>query len=260
MRGVRAIPGRACRVVVVAADVLLDTRPAVGHGARIRRRRLASPRPNGRSAQVRQYWRQLVFLAVSCPKSGEDQSYYQGQSKLWSAGCPATAGGRPPDRYSSAVLRSRTSRALPVDVRPKKLAQIGLLPIRGKNVAFRTRWANHRRFRPSTAAWRALLRLIQGPTSDHGFAFGSGCSIDDVTPGLIWRRAPRVNVWGAIMRRVVCVIALGLSLGACETFPGNWICGRRYGYERGQGRYVKDQNASRCEPPPSAGLISNAAK
>lgn len=43
---------------------------------------------------------------------------------------------------------------------------------------------------------------------------------------------------GHRMKRVVCVIALGLSLGACETYGPEY---EGYGYGYGRGQFVREQ-------------------
>jgi len=43
---------------------------------------------------------------------------------------------------------------------------------------------------------------------------------------------------GAIMKRVVCVVALGLSLGACESVGPDYGA---YGYGGGNGHYARQQ-------------------
>lgn len=52
------------------------------------------------------------------------------------------------------------------------------------------------------------------------------------------------------MRRVVCIIALGLSLGACESFPDNGY-GTTHGYyDRGPGRFVREEQCFEVRSTP----------
>lgn len=53
---------------------------------------------------------------------------------------------------------------------------------------------------------------------------------------------------GHCMKRVVCVVALGLSLGACETYGSDYD---GYGYYgRQPGGYVRDQKCFEVRPTP----------
>jgi hypothetical protein len=47
----------------------------------------------------------------------------------------------------------------------------------------------------------------------------------------------------------MCVVALGVSLGACETFPENGY-GEGYGYDRGPGRYVNERQCYEVRTTP----------
>lgn len=49
------------------------------------------------------------------------------------------------------------------------------------------------------------------------------------------------------MKRVFCVVALGLSVGACETYPGDY----GYGYYGAPpGRFVREQKCFEVQPTP----------
>ena len=48
----------------------------------------------------------------------------------------------------------------------------------------------------------------------------------------------------------MCVIALGVSLGACETFPETGYVEGGLGYERGPGRFVQEQKCYEVRTSP----------